>query len=68
MFGRMFLICLIILIYLDDWPDTKIFSMIRADLRFTKNDYYVINRASINYGGTSRLKFEAVQPVMDERL
>jgi hypothetical protein len=56
-------------LYPGDWLDAripvKIFSMIRGDLRFTKNDYYIINRASINYGGTSRLKFEAVQPFMD---
>lgn len=38
--------------------------MIRGDLRFTKNDYYVINRGAIIYGGTDRLKFESVQPVI----
>jgi|GEM_PF-2318952 hypothetical protein len=55
-------------LYPGDWLDAKIpvkfFSMIRGDLRFTKNDYYVINRGAIIYGGTDRLKFESVQPVI----
>ncbi len=54
-----------------DWLDAKIpvkiFSVIRDDLRFTENDYYVINRSVFMYGGKEYLKFETVQPCKGEK-
>ncbi|WP_207681604.1 hypothetical protein [Desulfonema magnum] len=53
-------------IFPGDWLDAKIpvkvLSMLRNELRFTKNDYYVITRSAFMYDGIKYLKFETVRP------
>ncbi len=48
--------------WLDAKIPVKIFPVRHDDLRFTENDYYIVDRSAFMYGAKEHLKFETVQP------